>query len=68
MSYNLIISWLNNIKNEQFFKDFKYIDKYTIFKISNKTISKFRNLFLFNKLKLQFKKSRQPWNSIFKMS
>ena len=50
MSYNLIISCIKNIKNEQILKIF-IIDKYTIFKISNKTISKFLNLFLFNKLK-----------------
>ena len=31
------------------------IDKYTIFEMSNKTISKFLNLFIFNKLKLQLK-------------
>ena len=47
--------YLKIYKNEQFFLKILIIDKYTIFKISNKTISKFRNLFLFNKLKLQLK-------------
>ena len=43
MSYNLIISCIKKYKNEEFF----VIDKYTIFKMSNKTISKFLNLFIF---------------------
>ena len=51
-----------------FFKQIFIIDEYIILKISNKTISKFLNLFLFNKLKLQLKKSEQTWNSVFKMS
>ena len=47
MSYNLIISCIKKYKNEKFFLKIFIIDKYTIFKISNKTISKFLNLFIF---------------------
>ena len=53
MSYNLIISCIKKYKKwKVFFLKIFIIDKYTIFIISNKTISKFLNLFLFNKLKL----------------
>ena len=58
MSYNLIISCIKKYKKWTVFKKIFIIDKYTIFKMSNKTISKFLNLFLFNNLKLQFKNSK----------
>ena len=47
MFYNLIIVILKNIKMNSFFLKIFIIDKYTIFKMSNKTISKSLNLFIF---------------------
>ena len=55
MSYNLIISCIKKYEKMNSLLKIFIIDKYTIFKMSNKIISKFLNLFIFNKLKLQLK-------------